>query len=121
MDNVGLYMEGQNGLLHVKFTQTRMITNKFWGKPNLKLPWSLWKVNTLLGQKPITAGWKVKSLPPFCPEYELILNLTLPANILDGFRIYSPKEKLEDWVDGIQTLEEIQQVAKKVLNQLCCG
>lgn len=121
MDNVGLYTEGQDGLLHVKFAQTRMVANEFWGKPNSKSPWSLWKVNTLLGRKAITAGWKAKSLPPFRPVYELILNLTLPANILDGFRIYSPKEKLEDWVDGIQTIEEIEQVAEKVLNQLCSG
>ncbi|KAF8798380.1 hypothetical protein BYT27DRAFT_7228445 [Phlegmacium glaucopus] len=121
MDNVGLYMEGQDGLLHVKFAQTRMVTNEFWGKPNSKSPWSLWKVNTLLGQKAITAGWKAKSLPPFCPVYKLMLNLALPANILDGFHIYSYKEKLEDWVDGIQTIEEIEEVVEKVLNLLCSG
>jgi len=114
-------MQGQDGLLHVKFAQTQMVTNEFWGKPNSKSPWSLWKVNTLLGRKAITAGWKAKSPPPFHPVYELMLDLTLPANILDGFRIYSSKEKVEDRVEGIQTIEEIEQVAEKVLNCLCSG
>ena len=68
------------------------------------MPWSLWKVNSLLGRKAITAGWKAKSLLPFRPIYELTLNLTLLANILDGFCIHSSNEKLEDWVDAIETL-----------------
>ncbi|KAF8163626.1 hypothetical protein B0H34DRAFT_837464 [Crassisporium funariophilum] len=110
MDNVGLYTEGQDGLLHVKFAHTRMVANEFWGSPNSKSPWSLWKINTLLGRKAITAGWKAKSLPPFRPVYELMLNLTLPANILD-----------EAWVDTIQTVEEVDKVAEKVLNELCSG
>lgn len=121
MDNVGLYTEGQDGLLHIKFSHTRIVANEFWGTPNSKSPWSLWKMNTLLGRKPITAGWKAKSLPPFCPVYELMLNLTLPANILDGFRIYSLKDRLEEWVDAIQTVEEVNEVAEKVLNELCSG
>lgn len=98
-----------------------MVANESWGTPNSKSPWSLWKINTLLGRKAITAGWKAKSLPPFRPIYELMLNLTLPANILDGFRIYAPKDKLEEWVDTIQTVEEVNEVAMKVLNELCSG
>ncbi|KAF8806609.1 hypothetical protein BYT27DRAFT_7224360 [Phlegmacium glaucopus] len=121
MDNVGLYMEGQDGLLHIKFSHTQMIANEFWGTPNSKSPWSLWKINTLLGRKAISAGWKAKSLPPFHPVYELTLNLTLPANILDGFCIYSPLEKLEDWVDTIEMVEEVDLVVEKVLNELCSG
>ena len=86
--------EGQDGLLHIKFLHTRMIANEFWGTANSTSPWSLWKVNSL--RKAITAGWTAKLLPPFRPVYELTLNLTLPANILDGFRTYSSNEKLED-------------------------
>jgi hypothetical protein len=69
----------------------------------------------------ITAGWKAKSLPPFRPVYELTLNRTLPANILDGFHTYSSNEKLEDWVDAIETVEEVDKVAERVLNELCSG
>ena len=83
--------------LHIKFSHTRMIANEFWGTANSKLPWSLWTVDSLLCRK-------AKSLPPFRPVYELELTLTLHANILDGFRIYSSNEKLEDWVDAIETL-----------------
>lgn len=56
MDNVGLYTEGQEGLLHIKFAQIRMVANEHWGEANSKSPWSLWKVNTLLGRKAISAG-----------------------------------------------------------------
>jgi hypothetical protein len=72
-----------------------MVANEYWGTPNSKSPWSLWKINSLLGRKAISAGWKAKTLPPFRPTWELILDLTLPAHILDGFRIYCPFEKLE--------------------------
>ena len=56
MDNVGLYTEDQDSLLHIKFSHTRMIANEFWGTANSKSPWSLWKVNSLLSQNVITAG-----------------------------------------------------------------
>lgn len=121
MDNVGLYTEGQEGLLHVKFAQTRMVANEHWGKPNSKAMWSLWKVNTLLGRKAISVGWKAKSPPPFRPLYELILNLALPANVLDGFRIYCPDTKLETWVERIQSIEEVDSIAQMVLDQLFSG
>jgi hypothetical protein len=121
LDNVGLYTEGQEGLLHIKFSHTRMIANEFWGKPNAKSPWSLWKVNTLLGRKAITAGWKAKSLPPFRPVYELMLDLALPANILDGFRIYCKEDTLENWVSNIKSVHEVRVVAKQVLDELCSG
>ena len=96
-----------------------MIANEFWGTANSTSPWSLWKVNSL--RKAITAGWTAKLLPPFRPVYELTLNLTLPANILDGFRTCSSNEKLEDWVDAIETVEEVDRVAEQVLNELCSG
>jgi hypothetical protein len=80
----------------MKMAGNWMVTNEYWGKPNSKSPWSLWKVNTLLGRKAMVAGWKEKSLPPFQPPWELILTMALPANILDSFHIYCPKDSLEE-------------------------
>jgi len=116
-----MYTEGQDGLLHIKFSHTRMVANEFWGRPNSKSPWSFWKVNTLLGWKAITAGWKAKSLPPFCPVYELMLNLTLPASIVDGFRLYSGRENLDIWVNAIQSVDNVRIVSTQVLENLCSG
>lgn len=96
-----------------------MVTNEFWGTPNSRSPWSLWRMNTLLGRKAISAGWKAKSVPPFRPTYELILNLTLPANMLDGFRIYCPCDTLQGWVNTVKTYTEVSDVARKVHSMLC--
>ena len=98
-----------------------MLVNEYWGKPNAKSPWSLWKVNTLLGRKAISAGWKAKSAPPFRPSYELLLTFALPANILDGFHIYCPKDNLKEWVDSVRSVDEIIKVAQQVLDELCSG
>jgi hypothetical protein len=95
VDNVRRYTEGQLGLFHVKIVANRMVTNEYWGIANSKYPWSLC---SLLGHEEISAGWKAKTLPPFRPTWELILNFILPAHVLDGFRIYRPSEELEDWV-----------------------
>ncbi|KAG1882050.1 hypothetical protein C8R48DRAFT_667742 [Suillus tomentosus] len=86
-DNVGSWTHPQLGLFHVKLAATRMVINEFSGTANSKSPWSLWRVNSLLGRKAISAGWKVKKLPPFRPSWDLILALALPANILDTFRL----------------------------------
>ena len=96
-----------------------MITNKFWGVANSTSPWSLWRINSLLARKAISAGWKAKSLPPFRLTYELILNLVLPANILDGFRILCPMDTLEQWVADVKDYEDILRIAKKVHSELC--
>jgi len=119
VDNVGRYTEGQLGLFHVKIAGDRMITNEYWGVPNSISPWSLWKINALLGRKAISAGWKAKTLPPFRPTYELILQLALPANILDGFRIFCPKDTLEQWAADVTDYDEISHIAKKVHSELC--
>lgn len=76
-------------------------------------------MNALLGRKAISAGWKAKSPPPFRPTYELILNIVLPAHILDGFRIYCGAESLESWVATVQTRAEVHEVAKKIQIELC--
>ena len=98
-----------------------MLVNEYWGKPNAKSPWSLWKVNTLLGRKAISAGWKAKPAPPFRPSYELLLTFALPANILDAFHIYCPKDNLKEWVDSIRSVDEVAGVAQLILDELCSG
>ncbi|KAG6834995.1 hypothetical protein H0H93_005717 [Arthromyces matolae] len=119
MDNVSRYTKGQDGLFHLKMAADRMVTNEYWGKPNSKSPWSLWKVNNILCRKPMVAGWKAKSLPPFRPSWELILTMTLPVHILDGFRIYCPSSTLEEWVSQLKSFSEIHDVARKVMKELC--
>ena len=96
-----------------------MVANEYWGTANSKCPWSLWRINSLLGRKAISAGWKAKTLPPFHPTWELILSLTLPAHILDGFRIYCPADQLEDWVADVTDRGVVTAVAKKVHTELC--
>ena len=118
VDNVGCYTEGQLGLFHVKMVGDRMVANEFWGVANSTTLWSLWKINSLLERKAIFAGWKAKSLPPFCPTYELILCLTLPANILDGFHIFCPMDTLEQWVAEVKDYDDILHITK-VYSELC--
>ncbi|KAF9472425.1 hypothetical protein BDN70DRAFT_900544 [Pholiota conissans] len=121
LDKISAIRQGQTGLLHVKFAHARMVANEYWGKPNSKSPWSLWRVNTLLGRKPISAGLKAKSLPLFRSIYELILNLTLPDNILDASRISCPLEDLDEWVTSVSDVTEIDVVARRILDELCSG
>lgn len=119
VDNVSRYTKGQLGLFHVKIAADRMVTNEFWGKANSKSPWSLWKINSILRRKAITVGWKAKSLPPFCPSWELILTMTLPAHILDGFQLMCLYDSVNEWVASIKDRESSRAVAGKVLIELC--
>lgn len=121
LDNVGRYTKGQPGLFHVKMAAARMVANEHWGVANSSEPWSLWRMNALLGRKAISAGWKAKSLPPFRPIYELALDLVLPANILDGFRLYCGEDSLEVWADAVKDRDEIRRVAKLIVSELCSG
>lgn len=98
-----------------------MIANEFWGKPNARSPWSLWKMNALLCRKPISAGWKAKSPPPFRPIYKLMLDLSLPANILNAFHIHCGAESLNNWVNQITTIADICAVSQLVLDEHCSG
>jgi hypothetical protein len=98
LNNLSWYGKEQLGIFHEKVAGTWMTANEHWGTPNSKALWSLWRINSLLGCKPITAGWKYKKLPPFRPAYELMIDLALPANILDGFRLFCPCDTLEEWV-----------------------
>ena len=73
----------------------------------------------MLGRKAIKAGWKNKQLPPFRPVNELMLRLALPANILDGFRIYCPGGDPKKWASNIKGHGELRTVSKKILEDLC--
>lgn len=96
-----------------------MTVNEHWGVPNSKAPWSLWWMNTLLGRKPITAGWKAKKLAPFRPAQELMQKLVLPANILDAFHIATSRETLQEWVTSVTDISEVHDIARKVHDQFC--
>ena len=75
--------------------------------------------STLLGWKVISAGWKAKTLPPFQPTYQLILQLGLPTNILDRFHIFCPKDTLEQWAADVTDYDTISHIVKKVHSGLC--
>ncbi|KAJ7211655.1 hypothetical protein GGX14DRAFT_362584, partial [Mycena pura] len=119
LDAYGKYLKGMLGLFHVKLSGTRGTVNEHWGHPNSKFPGSLWSQNTFLSRKAIPAGWKAKQLPPFRPTYELMLILSLPAHILDGFRIYCGAESLDSWVESNLTWREIATVSETVVEKLC--
>ncbi|KAJ6543340.1 hypothetical protein B0H10DRAFT_1854245, partial [Mycena sp. CBHHK59/15] len=110
LDNLGRYGKEQLGIFHEKVAGTRMTINEHWGTPNSRALWSLWRMNSLLGRKAITTGWKSKTLPPFRPAYELMIDLVLPATILDGFRLFCPCDTLEDWVDSLLDWESVRDV-----------
>ncbi|KAJ7064171.1 hypothetical protein C8F01DRAFT_984216 [Mycena amicta] len=118
-ENLGTFMKGSLGLFHAKMAGFKCIGNEYWGTANSASPWSLWRVNTLLGRKAITAGWKAKKLPPYRPITELVLDISLPANILNAFRIHCGRHDLEDWVSGIKSYSEVNTVAYEVYRKLC--
>ncbi|KAJ7458457.1 hypothetical protein FB451DRAFT_1507639 [Mycena latifolia] len=119
LDRYGAYLKGMLGLFHVKLSGTRGTLNEHWGEPNSKFPGSLWSQNAFLARKSIPGGWKAKKLPPFRPAHELMLSLSLPAHIIDGFRIYCGSELLEAWVDSNPTWESIGSVSELVVEKLC--
>ncbi|PPR00907.1 hypothetical protein CVT26_015517 [Gymnopilus dilepis] len=118
VDSPGKFLKPQIGLFHAKVAGARCTANEHWGVPNSKSPWSLWRMNTLLGRKAIIAGWKAKQLPPFRPIMELMLQLTLPANILDGFRLYCPGGDLDKWAAKLRSYEELVNVSQAVFENL---
>ncbi|KAJ7466342.1 hypothetical protein FB451DRAFT_1040886 [Mycena latifolia] len=119
LDAYGSYLRGMLGLFHVKLSGTRGTVNEHWGEPNSKFPGSLWSQNTFLARKAIPAGWKAKKLPPFRPTYELMLTLSLPAHILDGFRIYCGADSLESWADSDLSWTDIEAVSEVIVEKLC--
>ncbi|KAJ7675769.1 hypothetical protein DFH06DRAFT_667960 [Mycena polygramma] len=119
LDAYGKYLTGMLGLFHVKLSGTRGTVNEHWGEPNSKFPGSLWSQNSFLSRKSIPAGWKAKKLPPFRPTYELMLTLSLPAHILDGFRIYCGAESLDAWAESDLSWSRIESVSEMVVEKLC--
>ncbi|KLO10215.1 hypothetical protein SCHPADRAFT_999732 [Schizopora paradoxa] len=118
LDNIGKWTENQPGLFHAFMNGTRMVGNEHWGTGNYstprQAPWSLWKVNNLLGRKNISCGWKAKQLAPFWPLQELILTFALPSNIIDGFRIHCGASDLKAWIATVKSFDEIREMALKV-------
>ncbi|KAJ7442936.1 hypothetical protein B0H11DRAFT_2162974 [Mycena galericulata] len=102
-----------------KLSGTRGTVNEHWGEPNSKFPGSLWSQNSFLSRKSIPAGWKAKKLPPFRPTYELMLTLSLPAHILDGFHIYCGADSLDAWVASEPSWSDVVSVSEVVIDKLC--
>lgn len=111
---------GQLGLFHVKMAGCWMTLNQHWGSPNSKHGGTLWKENSLLGRKAISAGWKAKKLPPFPQSHELI-HLSCKARILDGVRVLAGADSLEQWIENKPTWSTIEEVTERVLDELCSG
>ncbi|KAF8125886.1 hypothetical protein K438DRAFT_1458742, partial [Mycena galopus ATCC 62051] len=85
------------GLFHAEMAGGRLTVNEHWGKPNSLWAGGLWwEHNKLLKRKPMTAGWSGKKATPWKPAHEL-LHISLPAHIVDGFRIYCGHDSLEEW------------------------
>ncbi|KAF8222896.1 hypothetical protein L208DRAFT_1381680 [Tricholoma matsutake] len=58
-DNISRYTKPRLGLFHCKIAGNRCTANEHWGQLNSMLPWSLWKINSILGCKAISVGWKL--------------------------------------------------------------
>lgn len=50
-----------------------------------------------------------------------MLTLALPANVLDAFHIYCPKDDLKEWVDSVWSVDEVASIAQQILDELCSG
>lgn len=114
-----MYTLGMGGLWHSKQAAGRVVSNEHWGTANSAAPWTLWRINSLLGRKAVSVGWKVKKSPPLQTMLELMLKLALPANMLDGFRIFCPDASLDSWVAGIKHIDEVHAISRKILTELC--
>ncbi|KAJ8089838.1 hypothetical protein PM082_018414 [Marasmius tenuissimus] len=95
----------------------RIVINEHWGKPNSKWPRSLWWEHTqLLKRKPITAGWQTKKATPWKQSHELI-QMSLAAHILDGFRIYCQHDDFNEWARKA-SLDDFNIVTKRAHDSL---
>lgn len=97
-----------------------MTINEHWGTPNTKYVGSLWKENTLLGRKAMSAGWKTKKVPPFRPSHELIF-LSTRAHILDAVRLLANTNSFDDWVNSKPTWEDICRISEHVVVEFASG
>ncbi|KAJ7643193.1 hypothetical protein B0H17DRAFT_1216237 [Mycena rosella] len=69
-----------------------------------------------LKDKPLAAGWGGKKATEWQPAHELI-HISLPAHIVDGFRIYCGHDDLEEWAKSA-TFSQFEAVAKTVFEEL---
>ncbi|KAJ7235273.1 hypothetical protein B0H12DRAFT_1027471 [Mycena haematopus] len=105
------------GLFHAQMAGCRLTINEHWGTPNTLWPGGLWwEHNKLLKRKPMMAGWGGKKATEWKPAHELI-HISLPAHIVDGFRIYCGHENLSEWVKSV-TFAEFDTVATTVFDKL---
>ncbi|KAF8211168.1 hypothetical protein K438DRAFT_1958305 [Mycena galopus ATCC 62051] len=105
------------GLFHGQMAGGRLTVNEHWGSPNSLWAGGLWwEHNKLLKRKPLMAGWGGKKATEWRPAHELI-NISLPAHIVDGFRIYCEKDDLAEWAKTA-TPAEFDVVAKTVFQKL---
>ncbi|KAL0058483.1 hypothetical protein AAF712_014833 [Marasmius tenuissimus] len=108
---------GRFGIFHCKMAGNRMVMNEHWGTPNSKWAGSLWWEHTqLLKRKPISAGWQAKKVAPWKQSHELI-QISLAAHVLDGFRIYCGHEDFKRWATKA-SMDDFHAVAKKVHDSL---
>ncbi|KAJ6456466.1 hypothetical protein C8R45DRAFT_943662 [Mycena sanguinolenta] len=105
------------GLFHAQMAGCRLTINEHWGMPNSLWPGGLWwEHNKLLKRKPLMAGWGGKKATEWKPTHELI-HISLPAHIVDGFRIYCGHDSLSEWAEST-TVAEFDMVAKTVFDKL---
>ncbi|KAJ7022998.1 hypothetical protein C8F04DRAFT_1213416 [Mycena alexandri] len=105
------------GLFHGQMAGCRLTINEHWGMPNSLWPGGLWwEHNKLLKRKPLMAGWGGKKATEWKPAHEL-LHISLPAHIVDGFRIHCRHESLSEWAESA-TVSEFEVVAKTVFDKL---
>lgn len=104
------------GLFHCKMAACRMIINEHWGTPNQQYEGGLWWENRKLGRKPMVAGWKSKKSAPWAQAHEL-LQLSLPAHIVDAFRIHCGSSDLAQWAKRA-TAADLRRVAETVRDEL---
>ncbi|KAJ6577766.1 hypothetical protein B0H19DRAFT_1337487 [Mycena capillaripes] len=105
------------GPFHGQMAGCRLTINEHWGTPNSLWPGGLWwEHNKLLKRKPMTAGWGGKKATEWKPAHELI-HISLPAHIVDGFRIYCGRESLSEWAKSA-TVTEFDAVTKTVFDKL---
>jgi hypothetical protein len=94
-----------------------MTVNEYWGTPNSVWAGGLWwEHNKLLKRKPLMAGWGGKKATKWKPAHKLI-QISLPAHIVDGFRIHCRTDSLEEWAKTA-TVAEFESVARKVFDKL---
>ncbi|KAJ7815904.1 hypothetical protein B0H14DRAFT_3111784 [Mycena olivaceomarginata] len=95
LDRYGAYLKGMLGLFHVKLSGTRELFSDSQSHP------------------------RRVEIEKNSPSHELMLNLSLPAHILDGFRIYCGADSLDAWVKSNPSWASIVTVSEVVVEKLC--